>query len=242
MQVVIQRKPEVLAAASPDTPGRVAALIVGSDQGMCGQFNSRIVSHTLERLRDATREPHTPLLVAVGSRTVAELEAHRRPVSEALRLPGSVSEITTRVEELLLKIDQWRRTQDVHRVWLFHQRPMSGASYRPHFQQVMPLGIDWLTSLRNRAWPTRMLPTFTMDWQTLLSALIRQYLFTALFQALAESLAAENAARLAAMQAAESNIEERLDELTARYHRQRQNAITEELLDVTAGFEVLERP
>jgi F-type H+-transporting ATPase subunit gamma len=70
--------------------------------------------------------------------------------------------------------------------------------------------------------------------------LIRQYLFAVLYRALAESLASENAARLASMQAAEKNIEERSDELTARYHRRRQNAITEELLDVTAGFEVLQ--
>ena len=41
------------------------------------------------------------------------------------------------------------------------------------------------------------------------------------------------------MQAAERNVEERLDDLTARYHRQRQTAITEELLDVIAGFEML---
>ena len=72
-----------------------------------------------------------------------------------------------------------------------------------------------------------------------LSSLIRQHLFAAFYQALAGSLAAENAARLASMQAAENNIEQRLDEFTAQYHRRRQNAITEELLDVTAGFEIL---
>ncbi|TVS11194.1 MAG: hypothetical protein EA424_24140 [Planctomycetaceae bacterium] len=41
------------------------------------------------------------------------------------------------------------------------------------------------------------------------------------------------------MQAAEKNVEERLEELTSQYHRRRQNTITEELLDVTAGFELL---
>ena len=54
------------------------------------------------------------------------------------------------------------------------------------------------------------------------------------------SLAAENASRLAAMQAAENNIEEKIDELYGRYHRRRQAAITEELLDVISGFEALE--
>ncbi|GAG38988.1 unnamed protein product, partial [marine sediment metagenome] len=73
----------------------------------------------------------------------------------------------------------------------------------------------------------------------LFTSLVRQYLFGALFRAFAESLASENASRLASMQAAEKNIEERIDQLRLRFHRHRQSAITEELLDVVAGFEVL---
>ena len=53
------------------------------------------------------------------------------------------------------------------------------------------------------------------------------------------TMASENASRLTAMQKAEENIEERLDNLNAQFNRQRQNAITEELLDIVAGFEAL---
>ena len=69
---------------------------------------------------------------------------------------------------------------------------------------------------------------------------MRQYLFVSLFGAFAESLASENASRLIAMQGAEKNIEERLDELNAHFHQQRQMSITEELLDIVAGFVALE--
>jgi F-type H+-transporting ATPase subunit gamma len=41
------------------------------------------------------------------------------------------------------------------------------------------------------------------------------------------------------MQMAEDNVQERLDDLQGRFHRTRQNAITEELLDITSGFEAL---
>ena len=73
----------------------------------------------------------------------------------------------------------------------------------------------------------------------LIYALIGQHLFVSLYQALAESLASENAARLGAMQAAENNIEERLQDLHLQYNQLRQSTITEELLDIVAGFEVL---
>ena len=70
-------------------------------------------------------------------------------------------------------------------------------------------------------------------------SLIREYLFVSVYRAFANSLASENASRLAAMQNAEKNIGERLEELDVQFHRQRQMTITEELLDIVAGFEVL---
>jgi len=240
MQILMQRAPELLTAPSADARGRLATVVVGSDQGMCGQFNSRIVAHVNERLGELASDSDPPSILAVGVRAEAELEASRHRVTGSLGLPSSAAEITRRVQELVLEINRWREEKTVRRVWLFHQRPLGGASYEPHFERVIPLSDDWLRSLRARPWPTQMLPTFTMDRQKLLSSLIRQYLFAAFYRALAESLAAENAARLASMQAAEKNVEERLDRLTEQYHRRRQNAITEELLDVTAGFEVLQ--
>jgi F-type H+-transporting ATPase subunit gamma len=240
MQILMQRAPHVLAAPPVGSQGRLATIVLGSDQGLCGQFNARIVSHVSERLRDLAGDSDPPLTLAVGVRAAAELEASRHRIAGCLGLPSSVAEITHQVQELLLGVHRWREERGVGRVWLFHQRPLGGASYKPHSEQVIPLSDDWLRSLRARPWPTRMLPTFTMDWQKLLSSLVRQYLFAAFYRALAESLAAENAARLASMQAAEKNVEERLDRLTEQYHQRRQNAITEEILDVTAGFEVLE--
>ena len=54
-----------------------------------------------------------------------------------------------------------------------------------------------------------------------------------------ESIASENASRLASMRGTERNIGDRISELSLRYHQQRQMAITEELLDITGGFEAM---
>jgi F-type H+-transporting ATPase subunit gamma len=69
--------------------------------------------------------------------------------------------------------------------------------------------------------------------------LIRERLFVTIFRAGAEFMASEHATRLASMQAAERNIQEHLEEMTGAFRRRRQQAITEELLDVVAGFETL---
>ena len=88
-------------------------------------------------------------------------------------------------------------------------------------------------------WPTNRLPVHTIAWGELFAAFIREHLYIALFRAAAESLASENASRLASMQAAERNIDERLETLGVRYRHTRQESITEELLDIIAGFEAL---
>jgi F-type H+-transporting ATPase subunit gamma len=117
---------------------------------------------------------------------------------------------------------------------------LSGASYRPHQIHLLPIDHEWLRNLREKDWPTNNLPTYSMSWDPLFSALIRQYLFGSLFRAAAESLASENASRLASMQGAERNIEEQLEALNRQYHQQRQMSITEELLDIVSGFEALD--
>jgi F-type H+-transporting ATPase subunit gamma len=78
-----------------------------------------------------------------------------------------------------------------------------------------------------------------MEFDRLFAALVRQHLFVALFRAAAGSVASEQASRLLAMQAAERNIEQHLDEVNAEYRMQRQQQITDEIIDVLSGFEAI---
>ena len=136
-------------------------------------------------------------------------------------------------------LDNWQKQQQIDKIMLYYNQPTSGSSYQSTSQQLLPLDPDWLLSLEQKRWYTSLVPTFMIDWEELFSELISQHLFVSLYRALAASLTSENASRLAAMQSAQKNIEERLDELNAQYRRQRQTAITSELLDVVVGFEAL---
>jgi F-type H+-transporting ATPase subunit gamma len=136
-------------------------------------------------------------------------------------------------------------------LYLFYNRPTSGAVYTPVDQRLLPLDNTWRRSLAERAWPTNNLPEVIggdtggdngRDDNGTLRALIREHLFVSLFRACAESLASENASRLAAMQRADKNIDELLETLNGTFHRLRQSGIDAELFDVIAGFEALADP
>ena len=122
-------------------------------------------------------------------------------------------------------------------MWLFFNRHLSTGQYEPATLRLLPVDFARFASLGREPWESRRLPTFSMDREALLVALLRQYFFVSVFRACAESLASENGARLVAMQSAEKNLDERGGELTAEFRRRRQDAITAELLDVVSGYE-----
>lgn len=240
LQIVLRNRPEAIAAQSPASE-RWGVIVFGSDQGMCGSFNEQVATFALEQL-DAlpgTREDRS--ILVLGSRVVGRLEDAGYAVGERFRMPGTVSGITAAVSAVLLAIEALRVRNGIDQFLLVHHRPSGPVGSAPGRLQLLPIDRDWLEGLAARRWDSRSVPMFTMDWRRLLSALIRQYLFVVLFRAFAESLASESASRLASMHAAERNIQDHLSRLSVAYHHGRQQSITEELLDIVAGFETLSK-
>ncbi len=230
------------ASRKPVAERGTGILVFGSDQSMCGQFNEQIAGYAAEKLHHLGIPRHNLHVIAIGVRVTPPLNEHGLDTAELFSLPGSVAAITPIVQELLLQSDEWQNPATppvIEQIFLFYNRLHSTIAYRPRMQRLLPINLRQLRHLEQQHWPSPVLPTFSMDWQPLFSALLREHLFVSLFRAFAESLASENAARLISMQAAERNIEERLDELHRLYHHQRQNAITSELLDIISGFELL---
>ena len=239
LHVVLKNRGKGTSPSLRTPGGRLGAMIFGSDQGMCGQFNEEIGSFAMSKIDGAGVQKGYTALLAIGQRVLPHLQADEKQIDEILSVPNSVAGITASVQEVVLKIEEWRSEKEIERIVLFYNKTLRSSSYEPTMQQIFPIDVQWLEGLKGMKWPSRVLPTFTMASRRLFSALIRQYLFVSIYRAFAESLASENASRLAAMHLAEKNIGDRLEELDTDYHRQRQSSITAELLDIAAGFEAL---
>lgn len=218
---------------------RIGAIVFGSDQGLCGQLNAGIANYAMDEMAVLGIKPENRSVICIGMRPADILEDMGQNIIEVLDTPSSTASITPMVQDITMILEEWRFRQQLEHVYLYYSEYISGANYRPKTLRILPVDQTWLESLRKKKWVSRTLPTFTMDWENLFRSLVREYLFVSLYRAFAESLASENASRLAAMQNAEKNIEERLEELFVQFHRQRQMIITEELLDIVAGFEAL---
>lgn len=238
LQIVLWNRPEAIPANSLSGKRR-GIIVFGSDQGMCGSFNEQAATFAIDTIKALPEREEDRVVLVVGNRLVGRLEDAGCAVREQFPIPSTVSGITSAVQDVLLKVDELRFQEGVEQFLLIHHRPSAPARSAPATVQLLPIDAAWLRGLAKRHWSSRSLPTFTMDWRELFSALIRQHLFVSLYRAFAESMASENASRLASMQAAEKNIQDHLSVLAVEYHQGRQQSITEELLDIVAGFETL---
>lgn len=218
----------------------IGAVVFGSEQGMCGQFNESIAEYLSDTVSAVARRAAEPVaIIAVGTRLAARLDDRGLPVIAQLPMAGSAAGISSLGQELLTLIDSWKTSHLPSRILLCYQRRQTAASCQPTHEEFLPVRAEQFRNLQERVWSGRTLPAHSLPVPVLLSRLVRNYLFVRLFRACAESLAAENASRIASMQSAQSSIQERLAELRQDYHQRRQSAITEELLDVVTGFEAL---
>lgn len=238
LQILLSLRSEPLAAESGEI-GRTALIVIGTDQGLCGPINREIVGAAADWCSVHDIEPEKRVIVSLGVRAARELEMAGLDPDQTLELPGSVDAISRVVNRLIVQIDHWRSDRDVSRVVVAFQHPLQRTHRTTRMFQVVPPDVRRLDAIAARRWPTRMLPSTPHAAELLTAGLLREDLFIALYRAIAEAKTAEHGARLSAMQAAEQNIEERLAALRTEYNQLRQALITEELLDVVSGFEVL---
>lgn len=229
---------ELNSSNSSKRQQRCAAIIFGSDRGLCGRFNEEIADFAVAGMNGLQVRQEDRLVLAVGERVEARLEQKHQPLHECFFVPGSVAAISETVQDIVLKLEEWRTQQQISQAWLYYHHH-SRQGRQPRAVRLLPFDFEPVRQLAAVPWPGRSIPTYTMERRTLIAALVRQHIFISLYHACAESLAAEHSSRLASMQTAEKNIKEHAETLAMRFRQQRQESITEELLDVVAGFEVL---
>jgi F-type H+-transporting ATPase subunit gamma len=236
-----------LAAALRQGEGSDAVLVVfGSEHGLCGGFDERVLGVARPLLEALRASPGPTRLLLLGSRLAPRFPVPDPSLVSSLALPASPAGLPRLLDRLLEALQPAASPPGSPgtgslpgRIVVVHHEPTTQATCRPQTLQLLPLDPHWLEQLERRPWASRSLPAMGGPWQEILPLLIREHLVSALHRAAVASMASENSARLMAMQAAETNIGERLTNLQQDYRQTRQRVITDELLDIVSGFEAL---
>lgn len=243
-----ERRPGWLneALSAGDGSGRtgapVAVIVLGSDRGLCGSFNARLVDHW-QRFSDTLQLGQLLHLGVVGLRCGALLRRHGAQVDFNIRQTQGPDAITALTQRLLLLSAPWRlELPQPEQLLLLHHRPQGRGRSEPLLTPLHPLAAERIRRLWNSPWPSNARPMLYGDRSSLLEVISREWMVATISLAIVDSLTCEHMARLQAMHTAETNVQERLEALRGVYRRVRQGTITTELLDIVAGFEALQHP
>ena len=220
----------------PESEGKGSAILAFfSEQGLCGRFNEVMAEAATER----AQELESPRFIVVGRRGPALLRRQELEIIAELSSttsPDGQDHVIHRIAGAVLGLVE---RDAFEQLYLLYARYLSPGRIEPQFERVLPLDLEqW----RDTGTPQGTQPRLALPRLRLLNELVNEYAFVSLFRAMTESLAGENGMRLQSMEAAKSNIDETLEDLELHARIQRQNEITEELLDLVSGAEALTHP
>ena len=214
-------------------------MVIGSDQGMCEQFNEILISHAMKEAERLKEKDLDLMFWSLGEKISRSLEDREYSIGNHFSVAESLSGINAQVQVVIQQIESWQGSRRLEHFYVCHNILTKRGGYKQIFYRLLPLDKEWADQYTAKKWPSRCLPQMDLPQQEMFTHLFRQYLFISLYRAFVQSLAGENLARLMAMQAAEKNIQEMEEDLLVLFRAQRQTSITNELLDISSGFEAL---
>ncbi len=217
--------------------GKALVVLVTSDRGLCGGFNSN-VSKAVERHVRANPDGFAQIdLLLIGRKGNDYLK--RRPgmnifkVYENLLGTGQVGYApASLIGQELVELFE---TEQYDAVFLAYNAFRSAISQEP---QIVPL-LPVIAPADSEADSDEYLADYLYEPSAgqVLDQLLPKYVAVQIFRAFLESVASEHGARMSAMDSASKNASEMIGKLTLQYNRARQAAITKELMEIISGAE-----
>ena len=229
---------EVLLWNTPREVKRVALVVFSSNSSLCGGFNANVIKQAIAWLEEhKTIGTANILIYPVGKKVADALQKHGYTVQgnfQQMADKPSFAEASTLAQKLM---DMFARGE-VDRVELLYNHFKSTASQILTHEVYLPFATCHPDNRReegSQEHPQETDYILEPSREELLTMLLPKVLRMKLYTVLLDSNASEHAARTMAMQIATDNADDLLQELTLMYNKTRQQAITNELLDIVGG-------
>ena len=222
--------PKLLAGNGKD---QVHLLVVmTSERGLCGGFNSSIVKLARLRANELVAQGKTVKILTVGKKGREQL---KRDWAQSFVGHVDLSDVKrvgyANAQGVARQVTAAFEAGDVDVVTIFYNRVQSVISQIPTMQQVIPAKFE--------ATVATALYDYEPSEEAILADLLPRAVATQIFTALLENGASEQGARMSAMDNATRNAGDMINKLTIQYNRSRQAAITKELIEIISGAEAL---
>jgi len=222
-----------------DDVRRVGYVVITSDRGLAGPYNSSVIRAAEREIMAGTRERRDYSLILVGrkGRDYFKFRNYRIDASfEGISDTPRYADARRLSEEVSGRFT----SGDVDQVILVYMEFISLGSQKVAVRRFLPLAtIEEIAALGGGSAEARAAFEFEPSPSGVLEVLLPRYVESRLFSALLDAAASEHANRQRAMKAATDNAEELIVKLTRMMNRARQDAITTEIMEIVGGAEAL---
>jgi len=209
---------------------KVLLVVVTSNRGLCGGFNSSVIKETVQNITANYQDVHVDLLTIgkkgndILSKTYPVIDT-RNDIYDDLTF-DKVAEVAEKIMHLYVD-----GTYD--KIEIIYNRFKNAATQIPQVEQFLPIKPLEGDANANADY------IFEPSKEKIVLELIPKSLKTQLYKSVRDSFAAEHGARMTAMHKATDNATELRDDLKLTYNKARQAAITNEILEIVGGAEAL---
>ena len=215
--------------------GKAAIVVITSDRGQAGAFNTNITKAVERYIREELAE--IPVSLRIVGRKGNQYFTRRRATIASFDPSPTGATALASAHETANRIIADFEAGKVDRVFVVYNEFRSAISQVVRVKQLLPI----VPEPSKQTVAAEQAPDFLYEpsKETLLARLAPLYVQIQLYRASLESIAAEFAARMTAMENATKNAGEMIARLTLSYNRARQASITKELLEIIGGAEAL---
>ena len=207
-------------------------VVMTSERGLCGGFNSSIVKLARARANELAARGKTVKILTVGKKGRKQL---KRDWGQAFVGHVDLSEVKrvgyANAQGVAREVMAAFEAGEADVVTIFYNRFQSVIAQIPTEQQIIPAKFEGTG--------TTALYDYEPSEEAILADLLPRGVATQIFTALLENGASEQGARMSAMDNATRNAGDMINRLTIQYNRSRQAAITKELIEIISGAEAL---
>ena len=217
-------------------PEKVVVVVITSNKGLCGAFNSNIIkaaNHLIEEKYAEQNRAGNLQLICIGKKGNDQLGKHY-PVAfsnEKLLDNPDFAELSAISDDLVMKFIH----HEVDKVDIVYNQFLNAATQRVTVEEYLPVAPIEIDGEQNVTSDYIIEPSADQ----LLQELIPKILRTQLYKTLSDSIASEHGARMTSMTKATDNATEILRELRLKYNNARQSSITNELIEIVSGANAL---
>jgi F-type H+-transporting ATPase subunit gamma len=210
---------------------RIELVVISSDKGLCGAFNSNIIRRVTAFAREKREQGVEISLTTVGNKACQFFTKYsdlpvRKEVRDIFRRIG-----LPLANEIAFDLYLGYESEYFDEVYLVYNKFFNALKQEVVFEKIMPLSVS--------EGEEQEAEYVVGPDQTAVEEAVRAYVSAIVLRALKESETSEHAARMTAMDNATKNAEDMIKKLTISFNKARQAAITKELIEITTAIEAM---